>query len=41
MNGKTTLFPRNDGGGQIENLHFQSRNAIDGANTAKRGFASI
>ncbi|WP_304679979.1 hypothetical protein, partial [uncultured Desulfovibrio sp.] len=28
MSGKTTLFPRNDGGGQIENLHFPSRNTI-------------
>ncbi|WP_297849327.1 hypothetical protein [uncultured Desulfovibrio sp.] len=29
MNGKTTLFPRNDGGEQIESLYFQSRNAIE------------
>ncbi|WP_304680400.1 hypothetical protein, partial [uncultured Desulfovibrio sp.] len=28
MSGKTTLFPRNDGGGQIENVHFQSKNAV-------------
>ncbi|WP_297824864.1 hypothetical protein [uncultured Desulfovibrio sp.] len=27
MSGKTTLFPRNESGEQIENLHFQSRNA--------------
>ena len=29
MSGKTTPFPRSDGGEQIENLHFQSKNAID------------
>ncbi|WP_304679706.1 hypothetical protein [uncultured Desulfovibrio sp.] len=29
MSGKTTLFPRNDGGEQIENLYFQSKNAIE------------
>ncbi|WP_300881886.1 hypothetical protein [uncultured Desulfovibrio sp.] len=28
MSGKTTFFPRNDGGEQIENLYCQSRNAI-------------
>ncbi len=26
---KITLFPRNDGGEQIENLHFQSGITID------------
>ncbi|WP_302616633.1 hypothetical protein, partial [uncultured Desulfovibrio sp.] len=29
MNGKIMLFPQNDGGEQSENLHFQSRNAMD------------
>ncbi|WP_297849001.1 plasmid pRiA4b ORF-3 family protein [uncultured Desulfovibrio sp.] len=28
MNGKSTFFPRNDGGKQIENLYFQSKTAI-------------
>ncbi len=38
--GKTTFFQRNDDGEQIENLHFQSRNAIDECSPDKKAYFS-